>query len=30
MIMNDSVEEFLAVEARDKLTTTWGKLKASK
>ena len=29
-IMNDSVEEFLAVEARGKLATTWGKLKASK
>ena len=30
MIMNDSVEEFLAVQARGKLATTWGKLKTSK
>ncbi len=29
-IMNDGVEAFLAVEARGKLATTWGKLKASK
>ena len=28
-IMNDSVETFLAVEAHGKLTTTWGRLKAS-
>ena len=30
VIMNDSVEAFLAVEAQGKLATTWGKLKASK
>ena len=30
MIMNDGVDAFLAVEAQGKLTTTWGKLKASK
>ena len=29
-IMNDGVDAFLAVEARGKLATTWGKLKASK
>lgn len=30
VIMNDGVEAFLAVEAQGKLTTTWGKLKASR
>lgn len=30
IIMNDSVEAFLAVEARGKLTTTWGELKMSR
>ncbi len=29
-IMNDGLEDFLAVEAQGKLTTTWGRLKASK
>ena len=30
VIMNDGFEGFLAVEAQDKLTTTWGRLKTSK
>ena len=30
IIMNDSVEAFLAVEAHGKLATTWGRLKASR
>ncbi len=29
-IMNEGIIEFLAVDARGKLTTTWGKLKTSK
>ena len=29
-IMNNGIDEFLAVEARGKLTTTWGNLKTSK
>ena len=29
-IMNDGVEDFLAVEAHGKLATTWGRIKASK
>lgn len=29
-IMNDGVDGFLAVEARGKLTTTWGRLKTAR